>query len=224
MAPKAMAPKAAKTKSPSSATAKAKGKVQAVESAPMGKVHGKAKLRVRAKTFDSAYSSAKVGVVRRPAGAMPVPPSSSSTEPTSFVVALLFYNDLQAGALQYKALGTLPSVAAANKRVGQELAKWKEEDARPACEEHVRYLEGEDRAAEMKRLVHSSVAVSSKKDRGMLVVTASIKGLDLMGSSNHWRWRPLPAGSDLAAAATDFWRELPGRPVGADAPIPHPFV
>lgn len=145
-----------------------------------------------------------------------------------FTVALLFYNDLQVGALQYKALGTYASADEANARVQKELAKWREEDARPACEDRVRHLEGQERAAEMRRLVQTSVSVTARRDSGLLTITTSLKGLDVMGTSNHWQWRPLPAWVDLADAARDFYRELRGvSGQAADIgciPEPHPYL
>jgi len=222
--------KAAAAAARKAAKAKAKAK---------GKAKGAAKAKARAGAAASAVKRPAAApspellkrpamapaheVLARPAAAAPPEPPPRPTGPP-FVVALLFHNDLEAGTLQYKALGTYPAAEPANARVGQELARWREEDARPACEDRVRHLDGRERAEELQSLVRSSIDIGTRKADGLLEVTASIRGLDLMGSSNHWRWLPLPLGSDLAEAARHFCSELQAGQEGAEVPEPHPYI
>jgi len=155
-----------------------------------------------------------------PAGGLP---AGASVLP--FAVVLLIYNDHEGGTLQYKSLGTFPSSDSANARVGREFSKWREEDARPACEGAVRHLDGEERAAELKRLVQKCIVVGKRRGPdALLSMTASIRGLDVAGSSNHWRWQALPSSVEAPVAARVFCAEMQDSGASGQLPEPYPLV
>merc|ERR1712039_630984 len=134
-----------------------------------------------------------------------------------------FLGKVSPGTLEYASLGVFNTAEEARERVKQAFARWKEDDCRALCEDSVRHLQGPERAAEMRRLVQSPVSIRNQEEKGLLNVTAHIKGLDAGGSSNWWRWMPLPAGADLPAAARSFYRDIGGSQA-TDAPVPVPHV
>jgi len=168
-------------------------------------------------TFSEDSSSGNVHIYAKPAMMQPV-----ELPVSSWVVAFTFYNSL--GSLEYKNIAQHDSIQHANSHVKECLYKWKEEDARPICEEQVRHLDGTEHAQAIQDLVRKHVHITTAQNAGLLMITACINGLDTGGSSNYWRWQSLPTTSDIPEAARTLYVDVQGGGSTEEAPNPELFL